>query len=71
MSIKKRLRQFAKSCDLFGQPVTFRYGDEPSYESVTGGVCSIIMVIIFFAIFTGTTINTLNKKYIYSTRIMF
>ena len=29
------------------------------------------MVIVFIAIFTGTTINTLNKKYVYSTTTTF
>lgn len=66
MKVPKRLKQFIKTFDLFAQPVTFRYGDEPSYESLTGGICSIIMVIIFIAIFTGTALNTLNKVYINS-----
>ena len=67
MGFKKRIRELIKTFDLFAQPVSFRYADEPAYESVTGGICSIIMIAIFVAIFTGTTINTLNKKYITST----
>ena len=71
MGCKQKLKEFFKTFDLFSQPVTLRYNDEPEYETVTGGVCSIIMIIIFIAIFTGTAINTFNKLYVNSKTTLF
>ena len=60
----KKFTEFFKAFDLFSQPVTFRYDNEPEYETFTGGACSMIVIIVFIAIFTSTTINTFNKVYI-------
>ena len=62
-----RIKKIFKAFDFFSHRISFRYDDEPAYESVTGGVCSIIMIVVFIAIFTGTTVNTLNKVYINSS----
>jgi hypothetical protein len=37
------------------------------YESLTGGICSIVMMIVFAAIFTNTVISTFQKVNISST----
>ncbi len=61
MTFKKSFKQLVKACDLFAKPVTFRYGDEPEYESVTGGTVSIALIIVFAVIFTNTVLNTFNR----------
>ena len=66
MKVLKKIKKICKTFDFFAHRVSFRYDDEPAYETVSGGVCSIIMIIVFIAIFTGTTVNTLNKVYINS-----
>ena len=64
MAWLKKVKEFLKAFDFFAQPVNLRFDGEPDYESATGGFCSIVMIIIFIAIFTGTTINTLNKVHV-------
>ena len=59
--VAKALKEMIKSCDLFAQPVTFRYAHEPEYQSLTGGLTSIVLLIIFLSIFTGNFINTFKK----------
>lgn len=64
MSIKKFIKSTIRKCDLFSQQVTFRYNDEPAYETVTGGCVSIIMIIAFVGIFATTLLRTVEKQYI-------
>jgi len=64
MSIKKFIKSSIKKCDLFSQQVTFRYNDEPAYETVTGGCVSIILIIAFIGIFATTLLRTVEKEYI-------
>lgn len=61
MSILAKLKTFVRSMDLFAQPVTFRYAGAPNYESLTGGVASIILILLFVGIFATTVIATLKK----------
>lgn len=61
MSIKKSIKTIIKKCDLFSQQVTFRYNDEPAYETMTGGCISIILIITFIGIFSTTLFKTVNK----------
>lgn len=56
--VTKSIKEAIKSWDLFSQSPTFRFGDEPEYQSLTGGVCSIIIVIAFLVIFVTTAIST-------------
>ena len=71
MAIGRKVKDIVKSFDLFSLKVGFRFDDQPQYETLTGGICSIITIIIFIAIFTGTTINTFNKVYINSKITLF
>ena len=71
MGCTKKFKDFVKGFDLFSQRVGFRFDDESEYETFTGGVCSIITIIIFIAIFTGTTINTVDKVHVSSTVTLF
>ncbi len=64
MRIKKLLKSTIRKCDLFSQQVTFRYNDEPTYETVTGGCISIIMIIAFIGIFATSLLRTVRKEYI-------
>ena len=64
MTFKKSAKAFIKKFDLFCQQVTFRYNEEPAYESLTGGCMSIILIIAFLGIFATTLLRTFNKEYI-------
>lgn len=64
MHIKKTLIGVIKKFDLFSQQITFRYNEEPAYESVTGGCISIILIIFFLGIFSTTLLRTIDKEYI-------
>ena len=70
MGFKNKIKDIVKGFDLFSQRVGFRFDDEAEYETFTGGVCSIIVIICFIAIFTGTAINTFNKVHV-SSKITF
>lgn len=59
--VRKTIAELVKACDVFAQPAAFRFGDEPEYESLTGGTCSIIMIIAFIIIFTNTVLSTIRK----------
>ncbi len=59
--VRKTLKEGIKAFDFFRHPATFRYGEEPEYESLTGGIVSIIMIIIFAIIFFNTVMETIKK----------
>lgn len=61
------LANLFKGFDLFSTNVSLRYEDESAYETATGGICSIALVVVFIIVFMGTLTNTLNRIYIDST----
>lgn len=61
------LTNLLKGFDLFSTNVSLRYEDGSSFETATGGICSIILVVVFIIVFMGTLTNTLNRVYIDST----
>ena len=64
MSFKRRIKQMIRTADMFSHNVSFRYNDEPAYESLTGGCISILMMFAFIGIFTTTLSRTINKDFI-------
>ena len=64
MSCKNTLKSLLKRFDMFSQQVTFRYNDEPAYESLTGGCISLLLIIAFVGIFATTLFRTVEKEYI-------
>lgn len=71
MGCWSKIKDFLKGCDLFSQPVVLRFAESSSYETATGGFCSLILLAVFVAIFMGTAVSTLNKEYISSTTEIF
>ena len=66
----KLVKGVIRNCDLFAHKVGLRFGDEPDYESLTGGLLSIIMMVVFVVIFANATLSTINKVYIDSKIIL-
>ena len=71
MGFKKKVKEFFSGFDLFSQPITLRYHDETGYSTFTGGLCSILMIVAFIVIFTGTAMNTINKVHVDSQMTQF
>jgi hypothetical protein len=71
MGCLKKIKQLLSGFDLFSQHVSFRFRDEPAYQSATGGVVSLILIVVFVAVFAGTGINTINREKITFTKTQF
>ena len=70
MGVLKKVQGGIKSLDLFAHPVGLRMNEEPEYESLTGGLLSMVMVVVFVVIFASATLNTINKVYIESKVVL-
>lgn len=66
----KKVKDTIKGMDVFAQPATFRISQSPNYQSHTGGIVSIVMIIVFICIFASTVLNTINRKEI-TTKMTF
>jgi hypothetical protein len=51
MSIKTIIKNAILRCDLLRSNANLRYQGEPAYESIFGGVISIIIAGFFFIVF--------------------
>lgn len=60
--LKKKIKEIIKKIDVFAQPATFRFSEQPEYASLTGGIVSIIMIVVFICIFANTVIGTINRQ---------
>lgn len=60
--IKKTVKDIIKNFDFFSQPVTFRFNDQSAYQSITGGIVSIGVIILFAVLFTTTILQTFQKS---------
>jgi hypothetical protein len=65
--IIKSFKSFVYKCDFFSTSEFLRYNHEESYRTLTGGTCSIMIVIIFSIIFANLGIQTVNKSIISSS----
>lgn len=62
MGLCKGVRQLVMKCDLFRTTEYFRYKGEPEYRTLTGGVCSVILVSVFIIVFANSIISTFAKS---------
>ncbi len=64
--IKDKKMSWVKSLllqlDLFWSTDYFRYRSEPEYRTLTGGVCSLLLIITLAAVFSSSVIGTLSKQ---------
>src|SRR5947208_2465303 len=68
MSIGPRLKSLLKKIDLFSTPISFTYDDNLSYQSATGGFCTLATIITFIIIFMSTLQATVNRTTINFTQ---
>lgn len=57
-----------KSCNVFTAPVNLRYKLDPDYNTVTGGLVSIGLIILLVSVFYNAWMQVLNKEAISSSR---
>ncbi len=50
-----------KSCNVFTAPVNLRYKLDPDYNTFTGGVVSIGLMILLVSVFFNAWLQLLNK----------
>lgn len=62
-----KAKKAIKNFDLFSKEVSLRYDGEPEYETLIGGFCSIILIVVFISVFASTLTNTLDRRYINSS----
>ena len=62
MCALKLLRKLLVKFDFFPATQFLRYKGQTSYRTATGGVFTILIVIIFFILFANALIDILNKK---------
>ena len=58
----KKIKEFIRKFDFFGESFTFRYKDEDKHSSVLGGIIYIILYIIAFVYFLYNFIPFINHK---------
>lgn len=68
MGFISNLKMLLRKCDSFKTNALLRYREEPEFQSVTGGLVSVMVVIAFTGIFTQTILNTIAKDYITASR---
>jgi hypothetical protein len=61
MKCCKALKELIMKMDLFKTTEYFRYKGEPEYQTLTGGLCSLFIVILFIAVFSSSILTTLSK----------
>ena len=61
MGILDKLKVVVYRADLFSSNTTLRMRGEPNYESICGGMVSLIIIIAFGSIFFGTFIEVITK----------
>jgi hypothetical protein len=64
MKLVKKLRKFIKNFDLFSTSKFLRYGEDEDYKTASGGLCSLIVFIVFLVLFMSTAIQTVNMQII-------
>lgn len=64
MGIKKCLKELFQAFDLFATTSFLRYKKDDSYSTASGGVISMLVVIIFLVLFANTALQTLQKTII-------
>lgn len=52
------LKEFILELDLFTHNQFLRYKSEPGYRTLTGGILTIVLIILFAGIFASLAIDT-------------
>jgi hypothetical protein len=63
-----KISGFVKKFDKAGHPASFRYDEKLNYKSATGGICSIIVIVILFFILVIGLVGVFNKTIIRSSQ---
>ena len=40
------IRQLIRNCDSFGRPIQFKYKQKDVYQTILGGICSIVAFLL-------------------------
>ena len=64
MTLLHSTRKFFKFFDLFSNSQFLRFQEEGEYKTASGGICSLIVIVIFMTLFMSTAIQTLNMEII-------
>ena len=57
--------------DFFSAFTSFRVRGQPIYQTVFGGLCSIIIIVAFFGLFSQNLFDTLKKQNITYTQNVY
>ena len=69
----KWIKRIIKKCDIFGILITFKIKNEDQYQSIHGGIASLIFIIftIFYILYQGIPfIKRENLEFIFSNKIL-
>ena len=64
MKLHSRIRELFQKFDLFSTSQFLRYQSDGDYKTASGGICSILVVTVFVALFMNTAIQTINMDII-------
>lgn len=64
MKLKSCCKELFRSLDLFSVTQFLRYKQDESFKTVSGGVTSLIILIIFIVLFGNKAIQTINRSII-------
>lgn len=62
MSICKFVKRTLRKLDIFGSSQFLRYKEEPRFGSLTGGIATIILIVLFAILFWNQFIHTIQKQ---------
>lgn len=69
--IKGKLHDLVEECDLFCSPISLRYKNDNDYKTLTGGIVSILLIILFLIVFYQKSMETLRLSNIISSTTIF
>lgn len=64
MKLHSRFRELFQKFDLFSTSQFLRYQSDGDYKTASGGICSLIVLLIFVVLFMNTAIQTVNMDII-------
>ena len=69
----KCIKRIIKQCDIFGILITFKIKNEDQYQSIHGGIASLIFIMftLFYVLYQGIPfITRKNLEFIFSNKIL-
>ena len=67
MKFLKAVRNFLRKFDSFPATQFLRYNGESEYATATGGILSLIIIVIFIILFTSTGLDIVNRVTVTAT----